>query len=109
VERGGQVRIDDRVPVLIGHFLQGHAHLAAYAARVVDQDVDGIQFREQRAHRRVVGQVHGVLVNAMYGGAARGKGVGDPGADTVRGSGDDGGSTGQPFGHRLLSFSAGTR
>ncbi len=51
VERGGQVRVDHRVPVVIGHLLQRVADLADDPAGGVDQDVhraDGV--KETAAH-----------------------------------------------------------
>ena len=85
----GQVRVDDRVPVLVGHLLQRVADLAGHSPGVVDQDVDGAGAGEELPHRARVGQVGGVLVHSVDGRTTVGQRPGDRGADTVRGTGHD--------------------
>src|SRR5215469_8415303 len=88
-ERAGQVRIDDRVPVLVGHLLQRVTNLAGHSPGVVDQDVNGAGAGEELPHRVAVGQVGGVLVDPMDGRSLTGQRLGDRGADAVRGACDD--------------------
>src|SRR5215469_15257970 len=85
-ERAGQVRIDDRVPVLVGHLLQRVTDLAGHSPGVVDQDVDGAGAGEELPHRIAVGQVGGVLVDPMDGRPVTGQRLRDRGADAVRGT-----------------------
>ena len=93
VERRGEVRVDDRVPVVVGYLLQRMADLAADTAGVVHQDVDGADAGEElataagRSGRAQVGAT--VLVDLVHGRAVVAQRAGDGGADAVRGAGDD--------------------
>ena len=113
IEGALEIRIDDHVPILLGH---AHGKAIAGEAGVVDQDVDageiGEDLLDERLHGGVVGDVHGVglgqagvlrvdLIGGALGirlragnhGHARafaGEAQGDGVADAAAGAGDDG-------------------
>src|SRR6185437_7005774 len=68
-ERAGQVRVDDRAPVVVGHLLERPADLADHTARVVDEDVDAPDRADEVVHLRGVRDVDRVLVAAVDDGA----------------------------------------
>src|SRR5260370_31144640 len=88
-ERSGQVRVDDRVPVVVAALLLRVTGLPARSAGVVDQDVRPAHCGEELPHGGRHGQVDGVFVDPVDLRSLAAERIGDLGSDAVGGSGDD--------------------
>ncbi len=95
-ERRGEVGVDDGAPILDGDLLERVMHLAAHAAGVVDEDVDHPDRGEPGGDGARVGQIGGVPVDAVDGGAVGPESLRDGGADAVGRPGHDGRAAGEP-------------